>query len=61
MQDALTCKDRKCIIHNEQIHQLHKQIIEVCNKASNACLPHTTGKNSRKVVPGWNEYVKEHA
>ena len=61
MQDALTCTDYKCIIHNEHIHQLHNKLIDICNKASKACLPHTSSNNYRKIVPGWNEYVKEHA
>ena len=42
---------------------LHNDIISSCSDASKASLPHTAGSNSNgmKVVPGWNEHVKEHA
>ena len=61
MQEALTCKNYDCATHNENIFVLYKEIIEICNNASKACLPHTTGNKGSMIVPGWNEYVKEHA
>ena len=61
MQEALTCKNYKCTIHTGNVHTLHKEIVDICNKASKACLPHTSGNKGCKIVPGWNEYVKEHA
>ena len=63
MQEALTCNNYNCVIRSDKIHELHKDIIDICSKASKACLPHTAGSNSNsmKVVPGWNEHVKEHA
>ena len=36
-------------------------IINHCCDASEKCLPHTSSNQGRKVVPGWNEHVKEHA
>ena len=60
-QEALTCNNHKCTTHSENIRVLYKEIIEICNNASKACLPHTTGNHGSKIVPGWNEYVKEHA
>ena len=44
-----------------QIRGLYSEIIEICNNASKACLPHTTGNKGSKIVLGWVEYVKEHA
>ena len=61
VQEALTCNNYKCVIHREKIHELHKDIIDICSKASKACLPHTSGNKGNKILPGWNEYVKEHA
>ena len=63
MNGAFTCNDYNCAIHYEHIRLLHNDIISSCCKASKACLPHTAGSNSNsmKVVPGWNEHVKEHA
>ena len=28
--------------------------------SSNKYLPHTSANQGRKVIPGWNEHVKEH-
>ena len=58
---ALLCKDLKCTIHKEYIKDLHSTIINSISKASNISLPHTTKKNAKKIIPGWNEYVKEHS
>ena len=59
--EALLCKDLKCTIHKEYIKDLHSTIINSVSKASNISLPHTTKKNAKKIIPGWNEYVKEHS
>ena len=59
--EALRCKNYKCIQHNEFIHELYGKIINYTSNSSNICLPHTSDKNVRKVIPGWNEYVKEPA
>ena len=59
--DALSCKDYKCIRHSEFIHELYSKIVNYTSNYSNICLPHTSDKNVRKVIPGWNEYVKEPA
>ena len=62
--EALKCRNFKCKRHTEYIQTLHNKIIECCCEASKKCLPHTSLKNNvngSKKVPGWNEYVKEHA
>ena len=61
MHEALTCSNHKCVIHTEHIRLLHNDIIDICSIASKACLPHTSNSKGMKIVPGWNEYVKEHA
>merc|ERR1739840_1626 len=58
---ALLCKDLKCTIHKGYIKDLHSIIMKGISKASNMSLPHTTKKNAKKIIPGWNEYVKEHS
>ena len=40
---------------------LHNEIINICSAASKTCLPHSSTSKGMKIVPGWNEYVKEHA
>ena len=57
------CTNHKCTcdLHNEAIKDLHNQIISICCKASHSCLPHTSQGKINNIIPGWNEYVKEHA
>ena len=43
------------------IHELYSKIVNYTSNSSNICLPHTSDKNIRKVIPGWNEYAKEPA
>ena len=59
--EALRCNNCKYTKHNELIHELYSKIINYTGNASNICLPHTKDKKARKVIPGWNEYVKEPA
>ena len=59
--EALRCRNRKCSLHTEYIYELHKNIIKICKEASTKCFPHTSLNDSKKVVPGWNEHVREHA
>ena len=58
---GLKCRNFKCISHEKFIHNLYNEIISICCKASKECLPHTSANQGRKVIPGWNEHVKEHA
>ena len=59
--DALKCKKYNCTNHTEFIHKIHKDIINIISNASNTSLPHTSKKNEKKVIPGWNDHVKEHS
>ena len=59
--EGLKCRNYNCNIHNDYIQKLHNDIIKICCKISENCLPHTSLNQGRKVVPGWNEHVKEHA
>ena len=61
--EALKCKNYKCTSHNDYIQSLYKEIIKCCHDASEKCLPHTSQRNNNgnKIIPGWNEHVKEHA
>ena len=61
LHEALRCREYKCTQHIKYIHELHNNIINSCCHASKTCLPHTTQKNCKKVIPGWKEYVKEHS
>ena len=59
--EGLKCKNYSCNLHNAYIHKLHNDIIKICCEVSKNCLPHTSTNQGKKVIPGWNEHVKEHA
>ena len=59
--EGLKCKNYRCNLHNDFIYKLHNDIIKICCEVSKKCLPHTSINQGRKVIPGWNEHVKEHA
>ena len=40
---------------------MHNVIIDACNKASATYLKYTNHNVGRKIIPGWNEHVKEYA
>ena len=57
----MRCRNYKCSLNQDSIHELYKNIVRICKEASEKCLPHTSLNHSKKVVPGWNEHVREHA
>ena len=62
--EALSCTNYSCPIHRKELQELHDNIIGCIKLSSSNCLPHISdrkNKKERKVVPGWNEHVKEHA
>ena len=62
--EALSCTNYSCSIHRKELQELHDNIVGCIKLASSNCLPHISGgknKKERKIVPGWNEHVKEHA
>ena len=63
LNEALNCKSYKCTSHTDYIQSLYKDIIKCCHDASEKYLPHTSPRNDKdkKIIPGWNEHVKEHA
>ena len=59
--EALRCRTHNCKDHTEFIRDLHNVIIDACNEASTAHLKYTNHKGGRKIIPGWNDHVKEYA
>ena len=59
--EALSCRNYNCKEHTNHLRELHNKLIDICSEASRKHLPHTTANNIKKVVPGWNEHVKESA
>ena len=65
--EAIGCKKYNCSTHNEYIQELHSDVLRYMGEASRNCFPHTSQKPQKnnesesKIVPGWNEHVKEHA
>ena len=62
--EVIRCRNFNCTIHTGEIQSLHANILSCIKEASSNCFLHTTdnsNKKERKIVPGWNEHVKEHA
>ena len=59
--EAWKCRDFKCSKHTEFIKETHSKIVTICKEASDKTLTHTSQSKDVKIVPGWNEHVKEHA
>ena len=59
--EALKCKEYKCTKHSKFIQEIHNEIINNISQSSKISLPHTSEKSVKKIIPGWNEHVKEHA
>ena len=62
--EVISCRNFNCTIHTGEIQSLHANILSCIKEASSNCFLHTTdnsNKKERKIVPGWNEHVKEHA
>ena len=59
--EALKCKEYKCTSHAKFIQEIHNDIISSISQASNISLPHTSKSIAKKIIPGWNEHVKEHS
>ena len=58
--DALLCKNTNCTKHCDDIDTFYAAIISALKLSANRCIPSTTVSNKGYIVPGWNEYVKEH-
>ena len=59
--EAWGCRNFKCNKHIEFIQETHAKIVKILHEASGKTLPHTSQKKDIKIIPGWNEYVKEHS
>ena len=59
--EAWSCRDHKCNKHLKFIKDTHRTIVRICKEASGETLPHTSKSKDVKIIPGWNEYVREHA
>ena len=57
---ALYCKDSNCANHNIGLESFYNQIVSAMKLATQKCIPTTKSSAKFKVIPGWNEYVKEH-
>ena len=58
--DALLCKNTNCTEHHDDIDNFYDSIIAGLKSSANLCIPSANVSNKAYVVPGWNEYVKEH-
>ena len=59
--EAWGCRNFKCNKHIEFIQETHAKIVKILHEASGKTLPHTSQKKDIKIIPGWNEYVKEYS
>ena len=58
--DALLCKNTNCTEHHDDIDIFYDSFIAGLKSSANLCIPSSNVSNKAYVVPGWNEYVKEH-
>ena len=58
--DALLCKNTNCTEHHDDIDNFYDSIIAGLKSSANLCIPSSNVSNKVYVVPGWNEYDKEH-
>ena len=60
-RDALLCKNPKCTIHHTDIDCFYSAIISAIKIFASHCTPPSTASTKPyNIVPGWNEYMKEH-
>ena len=54
------CRDIRCTAHHGDIYRVYNSIVTALCTASDKCIPRTSPVNGRpKVIPGWNDYVKD--
>ena len=54
------CDDIRCTLHHSDIYQLYDDIVLAICTATDQCIPTTCNANEkRKVIPGWNDHVKD--
>ena len=58
--DALLCKNTSCTRHCEDIDSFYTAIINALKLSAKHCIPSSVASTKYYIVPGWNEYVKEH-
>ena len=55
--DVLYCDNESCVQHGDAIDKYYAQIISCLNEASHSTISKLV-RNGQKVIPGWNEYVR---
>ena len=58
--DALMCKNPHCTDHCDDINCFYESIISVFKLSASHSIPTSVTSTRYNIVPGWNEYVKEH-
>ena len=54
------CRDIRCTAHRGDIYRVYNSIVTALCTASDKFIPRTSPVNGRaKVIPGWNDYVKD--
>ena len=57
--EALLCKDTNCKSHYVDIKHFYDSIISSIQIATSKCIPSSINGSKFKVIPSWNDYVKE--
>ena len=58
--DAVMCRDANCELHTQDIDCFYERIISCIKCAESECIPSKPTQSKFKVIPSWNNYVKEH-
>ena len=56
---ALLCKDTNCNFHSLDIEHFYDHIIFFIQLTTSKCIPSSNNDSKFKIIPGWNDYVKE--
>ena len=58
--DALMCKNPHCTDHCDDINCFYESILSVLKLSASHSIPTSVTSTRYNIVPGWNEYVKQH-
>ena len=59
-QEAISCTDYSCKVHDYAIQQYYNKIVNALLHAAKKSIPCKSKRDSDVHIPGWNKYVSEH-
>ena len=59
-QEAISCTDYSCKVHDYALQQYYNEIVNALIHAAEKYIPCKSKRGSDLHIPGWNKYVSEH-